>query len=95
MSEGWEDLKGSKYDWLSNVKNLSRKRQRHFKSLRQSTLKTARAWALKDLAMRLWHYVSRPGRRNAGSSGYHGQFDADWNRLERSPNSSKRIFGVL
>jgi len=59
MSEGWEDLKGSKYDWLTNPRNLSRKRQRSFKLLRQSTLKTARAWAIKDLAMRLWNYVSR------------------------------------
>lgn len=59
MSEGWADLKGSKYDWLTNVGNLSRKRQRSFKLLRESTLKTARAWAIKDLAMRLWSYVSR------------------------------------
>ena len=59
MSEGWEDLKGTKYDWLANLGNLSRKRQRSFKLLRQSTLKTARAWAIKDLAMHLWNYVSR------------------------------------
>ena len=59
MCEGWEDLKGSKYDWLTNLGNLSRKRQRSFKLLRESTLKTARAWAIKDLAMRLWNYVSR------------------------------------
>lgn len=59
MSEGWEDLKGTKYDWLSNLKNLSRKRQREFKVLRESTLKTARAWAIKALAMRLWDFVSR------------------------------------
>ncbi len=59
MCEGWDDLKGSKYDWLTNPGNLSRKRQRSFKLLRESTLKTARAWAIKDLAMRLWNYVSR------------------------------------
>jgi len=59
MSEGWEDLKGTKYDWLTNLENLSRKRQCEFKVLRESTLKTARAWAIKALAMRLWNYVSR------------------------------------
>lgn len=59
MSEGWEDLKGTRYDWLTNLGNLSRKRQCEFKVLRESTLKTARAWAIKDLAMRLWNYVSR------------------------------------
>ncbi|MCU7888691.1 MAG: transposase, partial [Candidatus Thiodiazotropha sp. (ex Lucinoma aequizonata)] len=30
-----------------------------FKSLRESTLKTARAWAIKELAISLWHYVSK------------------------------------
>ncbi len=59
MSEGWEDLKGTKYDWLTNLENLSRKRQCEFKVLRESTLNTARAWAIKALAMRLWNYVSR------------------------------------
>jgi len=59
MSEGWEDLKGTKYDWLTNLGNLSRQRQCEFKVLRESILKTARAWAIKALAMRLWNYVSR------------------------------------
>ena len=59
ISVGWEDLKGSKYDWLTNLGDLSRKRQRSFKLLRVSTLKTARAWVIKDLAMHLWSYVSR------------------------------------
>ncbi|WXG51718.1 MAG: transposase [Candidatus Sedimenticola sp. (ex Thyasira tokunagai)] len=30
-----------------------------FKVLRESTLKTARAWAIKELAMSFWHYVSK------------------------------------
>lgn len=59
MMEGWEDLKGTKYDWLTNLRNLSRKRQCEFKVLRESTLKTARAWAIRTLAMKLWDYVSR------------------------------------
>jgi transposase len=60
MGEGCEDLKGTKYDWLTNLRNLSRTRQCTFKALRASTLKTARAWAIKTLGMQLWHYVSRP-----------------------------------
>lgn len=59
MKEGYEDLKGSKYDWLTNLGNLNRKRQCRFKALRESTLKTARAWAIKTLAMTLWGYNSR------------------------------------
>ena len=59
MKEGVDALKGTKYDWLTNPGNLSRKRQIRFKQLRTSTLKTARAWAIKQTAMQLWHYVSR------------------------------------
>lgn len=63
MSEGYEDLKGSKYDWLYNPDNMSRKQNRRYKALRDSTLKTASAWAIKELAMSLWHYVSKTWAR--------------------------------
>ncbi|MEJ1472115.1 MAG: ISL3 family transposase [Candidatus Sedimenticola sp. (ex Thyasira tokunagai)] len=59
MAEGYEDLKGSKYDWLYNPHNMTHKQKLRFKALRESTLKTARAWAIKELAMSLWHYVSK------------------------------------
>lgn len=63
MSEGYEDLKGSKYDWLYNPGNMTRSQQNRFKILRDSALKTARAWAIKELAMSLWHYVSKTWAR--------------------------------
>ena len=63
MAEGYEDLKGSKYDWLTNPDNMTRKQKDRFKALRDSTLKTARAWAIKELAMSLWHYVSKTWAR--------------------------------
>jgi len=63
MAEGYEDLKGSKHDWLYNPENMTRKQKIRFKSLRDSTLKTARAWAIKELAMSLWHYVSKTWAR--------------------------------
>ena len=63
MAEGYEDLKGSKYDWLYNPENMTRKQKGRFKALRESTLKTARAWAIKELAMSLWHYVSKTWAR--------------------------------
>lgn len=50
MAEGYEDLKGSKYDWLYNPRNMTRKQEKRFKALRDSTPKTARAWAIKEVA---------------------------------------------
>ncbi len=63
MSDGYDDLKGSKYDWLYNPENMTRKHKIRFKMLRESTLKTARAWAIKEMAMSLWHYVSKTWAR--------------------------------
>ncbi len=59
MKAGWEDLKGTKYDWLTKPANKSHKQRLAFTALRESSLKTARAWAIKEFGMRLWHYVSR------------------------------------
>ena len=63
IKAGKADLKGTKYDWLSNPKNMTRRQKQRFKALRDSTLKTARAWAIKELAMSLWGYVSKTWAR--------------------------------
>jgi transposase len=59
QKQGRDDLVRSKYLWLRNPSNMSRTQWYDFKSLRESTLKTARAWAIKEFAMTLWSYVSR------------------------------------
>ena len=59
LQVGVDDLKGTKYDWLKNRANMTHQQKLRFKVLRDSSLKTARAWAIKELAMSLWDYVSR------------------------------------
>ncbi len=51
------DLTGTKYDWLTNPKNMSARQKKRFNQLKTSSLKTARAWAIKELSQNLWHYV--------------------------------------
>ena len=54
-----QTLKGSKYLWLMNEENMHRPEQRAtFEALKQCSLRTARAWAIKDTARDLWDYVS-------------------------------------
>lgn len=65
MADGSDLLKGSKYAWLSRPENMTRDQRRHFLALRASTLKTARAWAIKEMAMGQWHYSSRTWARKA------------------------------
>lgn len=57
--EGDHRLKRSRYHWLRNPENMTRAQKAHFAALRDSSLKTARAWAMKEFAMNLWHYRSR------------------------------------
>lgn len=59
LSDGKSDLVRTRHRWLMNPGNMSRGQWRDFKSLRESTLKTARAWAIKEFAMSIWHYTSR------------------------------------
>ncbi|MCL6272283.1 ISL3 family transposase, partial [Sansalvadorimonas sp. 2012CJ34-2] len=58
-AEGHSILTGSKYQWLSNPENMSEKQWQNFIPLKDRVLKTARAWAIKELAMTLWHYSIR------------------------------------
>ena len=60
FSEGDERLKKTKYLWLTTEKNLSEKQKEAFEALRNSDLKTARAWGIKENLRNLWSYTS-PG----------------------------------
>ena len=59
MQQGNPYLKGTKYDWLTNRENMSTIQKKRFQQLRNSSLRTARAWALKELSQKLWHYIRR------------------------------------
>ena len=59
LQEGRNDLTRTRYWWLKNPAKMDEDLWRDFRSLREGSLKTARAWAIKELAMTLWEYVSR------------------------------------
>ena len=58
-AQGAGVLKGTKFVWLQNPENMTPKRRQLFDLLRDSSLKTGRAWAIKDAARWLWSYVYR------------------------------------
>ena len=62
---GDDRLTGTRYDWLRHPARMEPKDRRDFAQLRNSGLKTARAWALKETAMALFCYVyERPARKH-------------------------------
>lgn len=56
---GSEVLKGSRYLWLQNPENMKPKQRARFEALRGMSLRVAKAWAMKEMARKMWHYVSR------------------------------------
>src|ERR1035437_9497241 len=74
--KGDDRLSGTRYDWLRSRAAMQPADRREFDALRQSGLKTARAWALKETAMALYSYVyERPARKH---------FRWWWNWAQRS-----------
>jgi transposase len=56
-AEGDERLVGSKQLWLFNPQNLSQERKKELAALKDETLKTSRAWGIKEYFRKLWDYT--------------------------------------
>jgi len=62
---GDDRLAGTRYDWLRHPAAMDAKDRREFATLRNSNLKTARAWGLKEAGMALFEYhYERPARKH-------------------------------
>lgn len=58
QKESIDILKGTRYDFLANADKIDGRSRRWFISLTQSSLQTARAWAIKEAASQCWNYIS-------------------------------------
>jgi len=62
---GDDRLAGTRYDWLRHPAAMEPADRREFAALRDSNLKTARAWALKEAMMAFFCYIyKRPARKH-------------------------------
>ena len=62
---GDDRLAGTRYDWLRHPARMEPEDRKQFAALRNSNLKTARAWALKEAMMAFFEYVyERPARKH-------------------------------
>ncbi len=58
-ANGRNDLKKTRFLWLMNPEHMDERLWKNFEPLRNSNLRTARAWAIKEFAMTLWSYITR------------------------------------
>ncbi len=61
--QGDNRLKLTRYCWLKNKANMTLSEKRRFAHLKNSTLQSARAWALKQAGMRIFDYQSETWAR--------------------------------
>lgn len=62
--QGDRRLTGTKFLWLTTkLGRWTAPQRRAFRALQASTLKSARAWALKEMIRRLWEFRSIPRAR--------------------------------
>jgi len=62
--EGDERLTGTRYLWLTNEENLSEEKSASFEELKHKKLKTARAWAIRELFRDFWEQPSESAARS-------------------------------
>jgi transposase len=88
MTLGTKTLSKTKYLWLYSEENIPEHRQEEFDALKESSLKTARAWSIKETLRALWSYRSIYWAR---------RFFASWkNWVDRCKLSSmKRVCAMI
>jgi transposase len=57
QKDGFDYLVGTKYLWLTNRKNWTELYIEQYKVLKEITLKTSRAWAIKEAFLSFWNYI--------------------------------------
>ena len=63
-AEGDDRLVGTRYDWLTRPENQKQDQRARFRELKNTSLRTARAWALKETLLGLWNYTYEGAARN-------------------------------
>jgi transposase len=93
---GDQRLKGTRYLWLENRRTMSSERRQSFEVLRRASLKTARAWMLKDLASKLWTYRRRGWARRAWYRWYASAIRSRLEPVKRVARNVKRYLeGII
>lgn len=65
QGDGVDTLKGTRYLWLQNPENMTPNNLTRFEALRDTALRVAQAWAMKETARHLWSYTTRGWARRA------------------------------
>ena len=93
---GNDILIGSRYLWLRNPENMDKIANKAFKEIRDSSLKTATAWAVKEHAMCLWHYSSRTWANKQWMNWYNWAMETALTPVQQAATTIKNnLWGII
>jgi transposase len=96
LEDGDSRLKGTRYLWLRGPATLSEAAREALEELRKSCLRTARAWAIKELAAGLWNYRTRGWAQRAWTRWYSWAIRSRLEPIKRVARMIKRYLpGIL
>lgn len=96
LEAGDSRLKGTRYLWLRGSQALSQDARQALEPLRRSSLRTARAWAIKELAANLWDYRARGWAYRAWMRWYSWAIRSRLEPIKRAARMIKRyLTGIL
>ncbi|HUP22882.1 MAG TPA: ISL3 family transposase [Thermoanaerobaculia bacterium] len=95
-AQGDERLKGTRFLWLRHPDRLNEEQLSRFAHLRDSSLKTARAWAIRELAIRLWERAPREDLEEAWGMWYSWAIRSRLAPIKRSARTIRHyLWGIL
>jgi len=93
---GNDILTGSRYLWLRNPESMDKIATKAFKEIRDSSLKTATAWAVKEHAMCLWHYSSRTWANKQWMNWYNWAMETALTPVQQAATTIKNnLWGII
>lgn len=96
MRRGDERLKGTRFLWLRNPEKMAEETWSSFEVLRESTLRTARAWSIKEAAMEIWDHTGPEGMRASWGRWYDWAIRSRLEPIKRAARMVKRhLDGIL
>lgn len=96
VQNGDSRLKGTKYLWLQNPANTTKRNSRSINALKDTVLKTARAWAIKEAAMGLWNFGSWTHAKKAWLRWYAWAIRSRLEPVKKTARMVKRhLVGIL
>jgi len=96
LQNGDETLKGSRYYWLQNPINMDSKTEQEFEAIRDSSLRTAKAWAIKEHAMCLWNYTYRAVATKHWTFWYNWACSTDLEPVHKAAETIKNnLWGIV